>query len=556
LPNNVYSTATLTTKANSMGSIENISESEIKEQLDRILTSPAFKNSRVLSEFLKFIINETLAGRGTEIKEYTIGLQVLDRNKDFNPQLDSIVRIHAGRLRRTLNEYYYEKGINDPIRIEIPKGSYHPIFLPAVSLTDSKNTQTVTKETMMSPAKKPVVAVIPFRNISRNSSRDFFADGLGEQLSTELTWFHNLTVISYYSSRYVAGLTGDIKESARLLGAQYLLSGSVQSDEKHLRIRVQLIQGLNAEQLWAQSFEHNNTVSGLFEIQNEIVRSILTTIGGYYGAIFRDVFKPDRHIGGNETEIHDAIFWYYHYQKVTSSEVLEKTICALENTVKADPDYALAWAMLGELYLDEKSYQFKKLDNPAEKGLQCALHAVNIDPTCQHGYMALAWIYLFHHNLEECLKSVDQCLSINPNASDMTGGLGFVLICAGEFDRGFKLLQEAVKCNPYYPWWYHAAFVCYYLVKKKYREAWHWAEKIDAPDVHWNPLMKASVLGHLNRIEEAGKNIQLLLKLIPDAGTRVPDILESFLLSPELNKEILEGLKKAGLEIVEGRKVL
>ena len=68
--------------------------------------------------------------------------------------------------------------------------------------------------------------------------------------------------------------------------------------------------------------------------------------------------------------------------------------------------------------------------------------------------------------------------------------------------------------------------------------------------------MKASVLGHLNRIEEAGKNIQLLLKLIPDAGTRVPEILESFLLSPELNKEILEGLKKAGLEIVDGRKVL
>ena len=74
------------------------------------------------------------------------------------------------------------------------------------------------------------MAVLPFRNISKDASRDFFADGLGEQLSTELTWFQDLSVISYYSSRHVAGKTSDVKEAAMLVGSKYILTGSIQND--------------------------------------------------------------------------------------------------------------------------------------------------------------------------------------------------------------------------------------------------------------------------------------------------------------------------------------
>src|SRR5664279_2287379 len=93
-----------------------ISDALIGEQLTRILSSPGFKGSRVLSGFLEFVIRETLAGREQEIKEYSIGIQVLFKKMDFNPQLDSIVRIHAGRLRRALNDYYHTLGNQDPVR--------------------------------------------------------------------------------------------------------------------------------------------------------------------------------------------------------------------------------------------------------------------------------------------------------------------------------------------------------------------------------------------------------------------------------------------------------
>ena len=108
--------------------------------------------------------------------------------------------------------------------------------------------------------------------------------------------------------------------------------------------------------------------------------------------------------------------------------------------------------------------------------------------------------------------------------------MGFVLICAGEFERGFELLNDSIQHNPYCPWWFNVGFVFYFLHKKEYRNALHWAEKVNRPELFWDPMMKASALGHLNRTEEAGKNLNLLIQILPDAGNQVKDIIESFLL--------------------------
>ena len=501
------------------------------------------KSSGILSSFLKFVVDETLAGRDREIKEYSIGVNVLSRKPDFNPQLDSIVRMHAGRLRRALNEYYNDNGKKDLIRIEIPKGGYVPLFQSHKAIENSESAEKINPT-----RNRPVVSVLPFRNINKDSSRDFFADGFGEQLCTDLTQFHDLAVISYYSSRHVAANTVDVKEAAKLLGAKYIVTGSIQNDKKHLWVRVQVNLGDNGEQLWTKSFERNNTASGLFEIQNEIVKSISKAIGGFYGVIFRDIFQAPHSGRANGIEIYDAIFWYYNYQKVPTMEVFQNTINALEAAVQADPDYALAWAMLGEVYLDGKAYEFKKMENQAEEGLKCALHAVSLDPNCQHAYMVLAWAYLFHHKREECLKAAVQCIALNPNAVDKVGGAGFIFICAGEFERGYELLNDSILHNPYCPWWFYAGFVFYYLHKKDYQRAFDCAEKIDVPILFWDPLLKTAALGHLNLTEDAGRMLNRFTQLMPDAHSQVKNVLESFLLSHDLNNEILEGLRKAGLK--------
>jgi len=530
-----------------MAVTETFSNPMIREQLNRILSSPAFNNSRILSRFLEFITIETLAGKEQEIKEYTIGVNVLSRSSNFNPQFDAIVRTHAGRLRRALKEYYADAGKKDPIQIEIPKGSYIPIFLPQVEVDNVAITEK-NKPTR----NRPTIAVLPFRNISQDSSREFFADGLGEQLSTELSWFQDLCVISYYSSRNVALKANDVKEVGKVLGAKYILTGSIQSDEKHLRVWVQLILSESGEQLWTKSFEQNNTGQGLFEIQTEIVQNILKAIGGYYGVIFRNVLNAPQRSPASGLEIYDAVFWYHHYQKVFTKEAYQNAITALEAAVKADPDYALAWATLGELYMDDKAFEFTKMENPIEEGLKCVARAILIDPNCQHAYQALAWGNLFLHDKEATLKAIDLCISINPNSTDKVGTMGFALICAGEFERGYELMTNSLKHNPFGPWWYQLGFILHHFYKKEYPQGLQCADKINRPDLYWDPMMKGSTLGHLNRSEEAEKQIELLVQLLPvDTADQVKNIISSFVLSEDAINEVMMGLKKAGLKGVK-----
>src|SRR6516164_238538 len=104
------------------------SDALINEQLQRIFTNPSFSVSDILKRFLHYIVQQTVAGGSNIIKEYTIGVNVLNKPTDFRPQHDAIVRIHAGRLRRALYKYYEEAGVDDQIEISIPKGSYVPAF--------------------------------------------------------------------------------------------------------------------------------------------------------------------------------------------------------------------------------------------------------------------------------------------------------------------------------------------------------------------------------------------------------------------------------------------
>jgi hypothetical protein len=98
------------------------------DQLERILNSAQLVTSPSLSRFLRYIVEETLAGRSAEIREYTLGVHVFDRGEDFNPRLDPIVRVQARNLRSRVAKYYEGPGAQDPIRIELPKGTYVPIF--------------------------------------------------------------------------------------------------------------------------------------------------------------------------------------------------------------------------------------------------------------------------------------------------------------------------------------------------------------------------------------------------------------------------------------------
>ena len=110
-----------------------VSAAAVRAELDKILSAQAFANSGRQSRFLRFVVEQTLDGRGPQLKEYPIGVEVYDRGEGYDPRVDTIVRVEASRLRSRLAEYYKTEGLADPLRIDLPRGSYVPSFTPIVA---------------------------------------------------------------------------------------------------------------------------------------------------------------------------------------------------------------------------------------------------------------------------------------------------------------------------------------------------------------------------------------------------------------------------------------
>jgi TolB-like protein len=255
-----------------------LSHEAIYQQLERIFLDPFFINSAILKKFLSFIVDQALLGNANLLKEYTIALNVLDKPSNFKPQENSIVRIHAGRLRRALNHYYNTREIPEPVYISVPLGTYVPIFAMNERKTKgylSNGDSIITnKNNKILIEKSAVVAVIPFRHLQDNELENLLSDGLGEQLSTALMQFKKFSVIAYYTMRNVCEKINDIGIIADAIGAQYIVAGTIQSQGNRFRVHIQMIHAQTNQQLWSCMLEGKLTSQNIFELQDEIVKSI------------------------------------------------------------------------------------------------------------------------------------------------------------------------------------------------------------------------------------------------------------------------------------------
>jgi len=166
-----------------MSAVQNVVPEQIKEQVSRILKSPEFKRSKILTDFLKYVVRETIEGNENNLKEYVIATEVLNKSSDFNPQLDAVVRIHARRLRNLLESYYLEAGKNDSVKISIPKGRYIPVF------ESNSNTNIVAAEAIMDAGDLQIesistIAVLPFDCIRDNKRGSVIWSVLSRNLTT------------------------------------------------------------------------------------------------------------------------------------------------------------------------------------------------------------------------------------------------------------------------------------------------------------------------------------------------------------------------------------
>ncbi|MEK6479185.1 hypothetical protein WJR50_16685 [Catalinimonas sp. 4WD22] len=536
---------------------------EVEAELNQILSSPQIGNSTVLSDFLKFVVQETLDGRSEELKEYTIGINVLKRDSDFNPQIDSIVRIHAGRLRRALKEYYYEDGRKDKLLISIPKGGYIPSFQmkpedlgenntehddlthitskKSVRLHDEKLT-FVTYEKFVNP--KISLAVLPFKYIGQEDEGESFTRSMGEYLCTELTLFNYLNVISYYSGNATVSKTKDIREVSNLLGAEYILTGSVHTHENKVRVWIQLNNN-KGEQLWGHTFEKNDADQSLWEYENSILKYLIAYLMGIRGVILRDQLKRIT----NKNDLSNLILPFYWYSEFDANYNECFTTKAKEfyhQLIDEEPENALGHAFLckiliGELLLFPKD---KDRDEIIQQGYTHCKSALKLDPLCQQAYIGMAAVYFLEHEKSRCIDILDQGLRVNPRNFDYQNSMGAILFSLGEFEKGAALLHENYQLNPNNILRWQKMYYAYYLYhQNKYDEAIVLLEQINLEGIS-TAILKAAAYAQKNCMKEGQDVVNQLKKDFPNVHLSDRVGLKKYFYSESLIEGLLEGLSK------------
>ncbi len=234
--------------------------------LDKLLASKHFAQSDRLTRFLRFTVEHTLQGRAASLKEYLLGVEVFDRKPSYDPRVEPIVRVEARRLRTKLQKYYETDGRDDPLRIELPTGSYAPVFRrPEASAAPAATQQSL--------------AVLPFLNLSSDPDNEYFSHGLTEELIHALTKVEGLRVVA---ALQLKGKAHDVRQVGQQLGVGAVLQGSVRRSGDRLRVTAQLIQVSDGAYLWSETYERR--MKDVFAIQDEISRAIVDTLRIRLGA--------------------------------------------------------------------------------------------------------------------------------------------------------------------------------------------------------------------------------------------------------------------------------
>jgi len=366
------------------------SPAEIRAQRDRILTSKLFALSNRLRAFLDFIIDAALEGRADKLKEYTLGIEVFEKDDSFDPNIDSIVRVEAGRLRAKLREYYGGEGQDDPVRIKIPKGHYVPDFSfvdPVRAFDGTKNELDVGRSNSINENARlklgfvvigfmaaailylvvdnyvleqatpvPVnkiddmsVAVLPFVALSSGENDEYFADGLTEEILNALAQLPELRVTARTSSFFFKGKNLLVPDIAASLGVAHVVEGSVRRDGDDLRISAQLIRASDDVHLWSHTYDP--TGDSIFAVQEEIAEKIAEVMGVVLDDAARELMHS---VGIRDVEAFIAyqkgreVFVKAH-QGMNLSDALAIANTHFDRALEAAPDLTTARLMKADL---------------------------------------------------------------------------------------------------------------------------------------------------------------------------------------------------------------
>ena len=514
----------------------------IQRQLQRILTSPAFRATKAQKAFLEFVVRKTLSGDSVEIKGYTVATRVFGRREDFDQATDPIVSIQANKLRRALEHYYLTVGDKDPVRIEIPKGSYVPNFTERVA--EHLASARLENEPNISRFKGswPAVVIRPFQNLTGDPDLDYMAIGMATELATEITRYQEIRVLLMQHRE------GGQKH-AEDTGARFVLDGSIQRGASGLKVNANLVDVSTGLQIWGDSYKTDRSPSRLIVFQEEVANTIASKIISEYGIIAKTLSHESKQHPPSTLKTYEAMLRYYEFNAHFTAETFFDAFEALQHASRKEPDCGLVWSMLARLFAVNYSMELFDLETPLEKAVAFAERGVQLEPADQRTRLILAFVRLFENEISAGLAETDRALALNPNSLVFLENIGHLLTLFGDWQRGPALIRKAIDANPYYSNIAHYSLWVDWVRQRDYQRAYNETLSFRTPSLFWDPLMKAAASGLLEKTKEGKHAVGALLKLKPDFAKHGRTLIKHYIKFDDIFDRVLEGLKRAGLNI-------
>jgi serine/threonine protein kinase/tetratricopeptide (TPR) repeat protein len=394
------------------------------------------------------------------------------------------------------------------------------------------------------------VAVLPFKYAGSNADLTALADGLTEDIVTGLSRFSYLRVISHSSAlRYARGAV-DVRSAGKELGARYVMEGSLRQAGSRLRIAVQLVDAVSGAHLWAETYDRAFQSEGVFELQDEVVPRIVSTVADTQGVLPHSMGESLRTKDPSQLSPYEAVLRSFSYLQRVSAEDHATARDGLERAVQQAPGYAPAWAMLAILFREEYNHGFNVRPDSLERALAAARRATETAPSNHLAHHALASVLFFMRELQGFHNAAQRAITLNPMDGFTFAYLGMLTAYAGDWERGCALSEQARNLNPHHPGWYWFPPLFDAYRKGDYRGALEFSQKVNMPAFWRTNLALAAINGQLGELEAARKAERALLAVRPDFATAARDECAKWW-EPELVEKLLDGLRKAGLEIAD-----
>jgi len=395
-----------------------------RKHLQDILASEDFRRSPRASAILRYLVECALAK--SVPKEYFIATEALGRPADFDPRTDPAVRVEVRRLRQKLLEYYAGAGRDADVVVDLPKGGY-----------------ALTWRHRPRAAEPLSIAVLPFTNLTGDPSKEYFADGLTEELTSELTRAADLRVVARTSAFVFKGGAADAREIGRRLNVSTLVEGSIRWSDGRVRATVQMIDADSGFHRWAHSYEaaEREILGCQQELAIRIREALLLRI--------TPGDSEPSEAGPPTPEAYLLLLRARYHWNARTADGIGKALRLLEDLAARYPDYAAPWAARAECYCVLGLDAPAKATEYGELALACSERALALAPNLAEAHAARGWAigqYRFDHAASE--RHLARAIQLKPGYV-MARYVWSMAACAlRRFDEAVRYAESAVALDP------------------------------------------------------------------------------------------------------------